>query len=115
MFKSKKGGRSCVWLILFMPLLRMYTQLKRHTFEYTYTVRMGFTFRMCTFSFEGDVYVPALWQGPLCPSNTQFPVVIFSHGLGGNRTTNTTVCCELASQGFIVASLEHRYGPPVIF
>lgn len=58
----------------------------------------------------GDVYVPALWQGPLCPSNTQFPVVIFSHGLGGNRTTNTTVCCELASQGFIVASLEHRDG-----
>lgn len=61
------------------------------------------------------MYVPALWQGPLCPSNTQFPVVIFSHGLGGNRTTNTTVCCELASQGFIVASVEHRYEPPVIF
>ncbi|KAK3093580.1 hypothetical protein FSP39_017690 [Pinctada imbricata] len=58
----------------------------------------------------GDVYVPALWQGPICPSNNKFPVVIFSHGLGGNRTVNTTICCELASQGFIVAAVEHRDG-----
>ncbi|KAJ8321903.1 hypothetical protein KUTeg_000374 [Tegillarca granosa] len=63
----------------------------------------------CSTGLEvGDVYIPALWQCPLCPSNKKFPVVIFSHGLGGNRTSNSTMCCELASQGFIVASVEHR-------
>ncbi len=38
------------------------------------------------------------------------PVVVFSHGLGGMRTTNSAVCCDLASYGFLVASVEHRYG-----
>lgn len=58
----------------------------------------------------GDIYIPALWQSPPCPNCKKFPVVVFSHGLGGNRTTNTTMCTELASQGFIVAAMEHRDG-----
>ncbi|KAL3890000.1 hypothetical protein ACJMK2_002307 [Sinanodonta woodiana] len=58
----------------------------------------------------GDIYVPALWMAPLCQSADQFPVLVFSHGIGGNRTTYTTLCLELASQGFIVASIEHRDG-----
>lgn len=57
----------------------------------------------------GDVYVPALWQGPLDSHQNKFPVVVFSHGVGGNRTTYTTICCELASRGFVVAAIEHRY------
>ena len=59
-------------------------------------------------SFVGDVYVPALWQHAPLNSKRRYPVVIFSHGIGGNRTCNTTVCCELASQGYIVAAVEHR-------
>lgn len=58
----------------------------------------------------GDVYVPALWQHAPLNSRRRYPVVIFSHGIGGNRTCNTTVCCELASQGYIVAAVEHRDG-----
>ncbi|XP_064597792.1 platelet-activating factor acetylhydrolase 2, cytoplasmic-like [Liolophura sinensis] len=58
----------------------------------------------------GDVYVPGLWKHSVLLNGSKFPVVIFSHGIGGNRTTYTTVCCELASQGFVVAALEHRDG-----
>lgn len=58
----------------------------------------------------GDVYVPAIWQHSPLNSGKPYPVVIFSHGIGGNRTCNTTVCCELASQGYIVAAVEHRDG-----
>ncbi|GAA5827060.1 hypothetical protein JCM11251_002227 [Rhodosporidiobolus azoricus] len=39
-----------------------------------------------------------------------FPLVIFSHGLSGTRTTYSQWCMQIASQGYIVAAIEHRDG-----
>lgn len=37
----------------------------------------------------------------------RFPVVLFSHGLGGFRTQSTFLCTHLARHGFVVAAPEH--------
>ncbi|TKS75857.1 Platelet-activating factor acetylhydrolase [Collichthys lucidus] len=55
----------------------------------------------------GSFKIPAFLDAPF-KSNEKCPVVIFSHGLGAFRTLYSAVCAELASQGFIVASVEHR-------
>ena len=38
------------------------------------------------------------------------PVVLFSHGLKGVRTTYSYIACDFASRGYLVVYLEHRDG-----
>ena len=40
---------------------------------------------------------------------SKFPLVVYSHGLGGMRSDNSSTCCDLASHGYLVAAVEHRY------
>tara|TARA_Y100000590_G_scaffold75685_1_gene83558 strand:- start:2059 stop:3447 length:1389 start_codon:yes stop_codon:yes gene_type:complete len=38
-----------------------------------------------------------------------FPLILFSHGLGGMRAQNTVLMEELASHGYIVAAMDHPF------
>ncbi|GLB33971.1 putative platelet-activating factor acetylhydrolase, isoform II [Lyophyllum shimeji] len=40
----------------------------------------------------------------------QWPLVIFSHGLGGSRTAYSQICSRLAASGKVILALEHRDG-----
>ncbi|VDP27842.1 unnamed protein product [Heligmosomoides polygyrus] len=66
----------------------------------------------------GETRISSLWQRKLftpislpnaskSPQKLVFPVVIFSHGLSGCRHFYSTYCASLASNGFIVAAVEH--------
>ena len=43
-------------------------------------------------------------------NQTKLPVVVFSHGLAGNRNMYAGLLSSLASQGYLVAAIEHRDG-----
>ncbi|XP_053737385.1 platelet-activating factor acetylhydrolase [Synchiropus splendidus] len=71
-------------------------------------MKLNRTFTVPIFHYMfGSFKIPAMPDAPF-KSNEKYPVVIFSHGLGAFRTLYSTICVELASQGFIVASVEHR-------
>ena len=44
------------------------------------------------------------------PGEMAFPVIVFSHGLGSMRTAASGLCCDMASHGYVVAAVEHRWG-----
>ncbi len=41
------------------------------------------------------------------PRSDCFPLVVFSHGFGGERRQSTFLCTHLASHGYVVASMDH--------
>lgn len=47
--------------------------------------------------------------GRLSSQEAAYPVVVFSHGSTGIRNSNTSTYQELASHGYIVASIDHTY------
>lgn len=67
----------------------------------------------CT-SFVTDTIPASLDAPPSCGVNDEsgrrLPVVVFSHGLAGNRNLYAALCTSLASQGYLVAAIEHRDG-----
>ncbi|TFK22339.1 hypothetical protein FA15DRAFT_622679 [Coprinopsis marcescibilis] len=63
------------------------------------------------------VKIPAYPNAPLLDpknatvaSENQWPLVIFSHGLGGSRTAYSQFCSRLAASGRVVLAVEHRDG-----
>ncbi|XP_072103401.1 platelet-activating factor acetylhydrolase 2, cytoplasmic-like isoform X2 [Mobula birostris] len=55
----------------------------------------------------GHYSVPVGWNASF-RAVEKYPVIIFSHGLGAFRTVYSSICLEMASQGFLVAAVEHR-------
>lgn len=65
------------------------------------------------------ITIPVQEDAPLLPpttSNRRWPVMIFSHGLGGSRNAYSHIAGSIASHGVIVVAPEHRDGStPISF
>jgi dienelactone hydrolase len=62
------------------------------------------------------VHTHATIGAPLSSARKQYSVVIFSHGMNSARFRYTAIVEELASHGYVVASIDHTYwGPGVAF
>ena len=60
------------------------------------------------------IYSWAQPDGPIISEKLQFPVIIFSHGFGGIKDSNTAHCEELASHGYVVVGVSHTYNSHVV-
>jgi len=56
-----------------------------------------------------DVKSNAILNAPIRIDNNLYPLILFSHGLGGMRMQNTVQMEELASRGYVVVAMDHPY------
>ncbi|WP_437279116.1 alpha/beta fold hydrolase [Sorangium sp. So ce375] len=59
--------------------------------------------------FEASIVTHARVGVPLADDGAPYPVLLFSHGFGMLRADYTSLVEELASHGFVVASISHTY------
>ncbi|WP_162427374.1 alpha/beta hydrolase family protein [Pontibacter pudoricolor] len=50
------------------------------------------------------------WQDAPLVKGRRFPLILFSHGLGVSRFNYAAIAEELASQGYVVVTIDHPYG-----
>jgi dienelactone hydrolase len=58
---------------------------------------------------SGDLVSHAVENGPVAKSPKRFPILLFSHGMGGMGFEYTSLIEDLVSHGYVVASIEHTY------
>ncbi|WP_236244175.1 hypothetical protein [Streptomyces sp. CC210A] len=57
----------------------------------------------------------AVFDAPLVEDAGKFPVIVFSPGLSGVRTSTIVLAQEWASRGYVVATLDHPYDSALTF
>lgn len=63
-----------------------------------------------------EVLTSSAMDAPVSSGGSRFPVLVFSHGMNSGRFLYTSISQELASHGYVVASIDHTYwGPGVAF
>lgn len=58
---------------------------------------------------SGEISSHAIDGAPIARSRTPYPVITFSHGIGGTGFGYTVLIEDLVSHGYVVASIEHTY------
>jgi dienelactone hydrolase len=60
-------------------------------------------------SYQSVILTNSRRDAPIAITGAPFPVIIFNHAWRGRRTNDTFLIEELASHGYIVASIDHTY------
>lgn len=76
---------------------------------------VGFPFSSRMVDHHERIPTHSFRNAPMSTDESRYPVLVFSHGyaLGGTRT-NTVLMEELASHGYVVASIAHTYQTPAV-
>jgi dienelactone hydrolase len=65
-------------------------------------------------SYQSEIRTHSRLNAPVAIAGMPFPVILFNHAWGGRRTNDTFLTEELASHGYIVASIDHTYNAKLV-
>ena len=82
-----------------LPRAEMLSEVKRNALQSSYHIRFP----------KGVDYTAEYYAGAPHIPGAKFPLILYSHGYQSYVEANTFLCCDLASHGYIVASIGHAY------
>jgi dienelactone hydrolase len=65
-------------------------------------------------SYQTAIATDSRLNAPVADAGAPFPVIVFNHGWGSRRTNDTFLTEELASHGYVVASIDHTYNASLV-
>jgi dienelactone hydrolase len=65
-------------------------------------------------SYQSAVATNSRMDAPVARVGGPFPIVLFNHAWRGRRTNDTFLTEELASRGYVVASIDHTYNARLV-
>jgi dienelactone hydrolase len=65
-------------------------------------------------SYQSQIATNSRLDAPVASSEAPFPVILFNHGWGSRRTNDTFLTEDLASHGYVVASIDHTYNAKLV-
>jgi dienelactone hydrolase len=65
-------------------------------------------------SYQSDILTNSRLNAPVAIQGAPFPVILFNPAWRGRRTNDTFLTEELASQGYIVVSIDHTYNARLV-
>lgn len=65
-------------------------------------------------SYQSAIATNSRRDAPVASMGAPFAVILFNHGWGGRRTNDTFLTEELASHGYVVASIDHTYNASLV-
>jgi len=65
-------------------------------------------------SYQSVLRTNSRLDAPVARDGAPFPVILFNHSWRGRRTNDTFLTEELASQGYVVASIDHTYNASLV-
>ncbi|OCH92195.1 hypothetical protein OBBRIDRAFT_727394 [Obba rivulosa] len=90
--------------------------VKRTLHGYAHVGGIPYWFTRIFSHYAARLKIPVRTNAPLLdPAQSpdekrSWPLVIFSHGLGGSRTNYSQICSRIAAEGNVVLAVEHRDG-----
>jgi dienelactone hydrolase len=65
-------------------------------------------------SYQSEILTHSRLDAPVALAGAPFPVILLNHAWGGRRTNDTFLTEELASHGYVVASIDHTYNARLV-
>ena len=67
-----------------------------------------------TSSYQSALLTNSRQDAPVADAGAPFPVLLLNHSWGGRRTNYTYLAEDLASHGYVVASIDHTYNASLV-